>query len=90
MALENIFFQKEKMLRDYKELARDVGKTVELPVGNKILLLDQVITISEIESYPDLFSLDLSLSWKEGDKTVTLKRSGYIYDAHYLYKNPNG
>ena len=85
--LENILFKKERMLRDFKELSIDLGETVKMNVGNKIIHFDQRIKMSDIESYPDLFAIDLSLSWKEGAKEITLKQSGYIYDSSYNYKD---
>lgn len=87
--IENVLFIKEKMLRQYKELSLNLGEEKTLPVGNKTLSVDQKITISEIESYPDIFKIQLRLGWTEGERKIELTRENFIYDANYDYKNIN-
>ncbi len=87
--MENLMFQKERMLRDVSELSLNLGEKIDVPVGNKNIRFDQNIEISEIESYPDLFSIDVTLSWKEGDRKILLRQSGYLWDSTYAYKKSN-
>jgi len=83
--LDNRIAHIERTLQVYSALPFELPTQEEVAVGNKIVVFNQTMSIDAVEDFPDVFRLNLSLSWKEGARLITLSRSAYLSDFDPLY-----
>ena len=81
--LDNQFSTIERNLKVYKALPMSLNDSFKIPIGPKVIAYKQGMNIREVEDYPDVFSLTLSLSWSERKRQMTLERTGFISDLNY-------
>jgi len=67
-------------LRAYKVLPFQLDNTENMSVGKNRIMFEHNIKISPVESFLDIFQLDIELSWMEGEHQRRLSRSSYISD----------
>jgi len=70
----------ERHLRAYKSLPLDMAQEEYINVGSKQLTFSRDLKISDIEDFVEIFNVDLSISWQEGDRDMKISRSSYISD----------
>lgn len=78
--IENKISTIERVLRSQKTLPYDADNDETLTIGAKAVTFKEQLTLSTVDNFLDLFKLDLTLSWQEGEQTKTLSRSTYIID----------
>ena len=78
--LDNRISDIERMLRAYKALPIDLNQQESINVGGKFIEFKEAMEINEVEDFPNVFKIDLSLIWEEGNREVSLSRSAYISD----------
>jgi len=82
--IENRVSEIERMLRVYNILPFELDHVEHVDVGHRVIAFKQVMHIDEVEDFPDVFQLDLALTWQEGRKDIILSRSAYILDFNYI------
>lgn len=82
--IDNQISDIQRVLRAYKTLPVEMNITETAQVGGKEIEFRQIMDISAVEDYVDVFKLDISLLWNEGDKEIKFSRQAYISDFHYL------
>jgi prepilin-type N-terminal cleavage/methylation domain-containing protein len=78
--LDNRIQKLERVLRVYKTIPFDFENMDKVNVGEMNINFNPKMNIAQVEDYKDIFQLDLSLSWKEGQRPIRLTRSSYIMD----------
>ncbi len=76
--LDNRIEAVERHLRTFNAFPFDLEEKEAIDTGTKEMEFVRNMTLSEVEDYFDIFQLDLSLKWMEGEKEINLSRSAYI------------
>lgn len=85
--LDNRLAEIENMLRTYKSLPFELNHAETVDTGNgKIVQFKQTMNLKPVDDYVDVFQLDLTLTWQEGDEQKQLSRSSYITDFDYYHQ----
>lgn len=79
--LENRASEIERVLKVYNALPFDVNKKIDAVLGQDTVSAEERLHFRAFDEYPDLFELNISLSWKEGKKDMLLTRSSYLLDT---------
>lgn len=79
--MENRINEIERMLRVYNALPMQLGRSDDIDLGSKTVTFKEQMLFSEVEDFSDIFRLDFSVSWKDGNKEKKLTRSSYILDV---------
>ncbi len=84
--LDNRVSEIERRLRIEQTLPFDLNHPQIAKIGKREVTLKEEMNINTVEDYPDVFKLDLSLSWQQGQRSIKLSRSAYILDYAHLKK----
>ena len=77
--LDNKLVELEQSLRDLNDLSAAVGAyVIPLEVQNKKIDFECVVNVVPVEEYQFLYQVQVSLSWKERSRPVSLTRSCYL------------
>ena len=85
--LDNQIITIERRLRAYQVLPFDFNQVEHVDIGALTVDFVPKINVSAINDFVDVFQLDLTLEWKEGNKQLSLSRSAYISDFEHLIQN---
>lgn len=83
--LDNRIAYVERMLRAYKVLPMETDSAQKVDVGVKEVKFKSEMSISAVEEYVDIFRLDVSLQWQEGNKNLRMSRSAFISNFDPIY-----
>ena len=77
--LDNRVAQMERTLIAYNTLSLDeLALTETVRVGSKKIDFKQQVTIEEVKNFPELFELNVTVSWKENNRDIKLARACYL------------
>jgi type II secretory pathway component PulJ len=82
VVLDNRLIAIERSLRAYRTLPLDVQAEDEAVIGSKTVVFDQSLRINAVDDFLNLFSAEVSLSWREGQESRSLTGSRYISNFH--------
>jgi prepilin-type N-terminal cleavage/methylation domain-containing protein len=82
--LDNRICLIERMLRAYKTLPFDMNQDRSMSSDNNSLKYKPFVSYQAVEDFPDVFKMDVSVSWKEQNIDKHLSRSAYILDFNYF------
>jgi prepilin-type N-terminal cleavage/methylation domain-containing protein len=82
--LENRFARIQRLLSSANTLPVETDQEENISIGARILKVKKGTGIGQVDNFVDIFRLDLSVSWAEGQKKITLKRSGIVVDWDYI------
>ena len=88
--LDNQLAEMQRAYQSTKTLPMNFAPSESVEIGYKIIDFKPTKTITAIEDLPQLFQIDLSVSWAEkGNHIITLSRSAYMGDPKVVGKeNP--
>jgi len=78
--LDNRIAEIERHLRIYKALPFEVEKKETVDNGQQIIEFDQNLNIHQVDEFLDIFMVQLTVSWSEGKRNLSLMRSTIISD----------
>ncbi len=80
--LDDRLVRLERILRAYQVLPVDIEKTIKIDVADRPAEFQQRVQFQEVEDYADIFQTDLTLSWQEGEREISVSRAAYISDFY--------
>lgn len=78
IVLDNQVTSIERTLREFNALPFELDPTEQVNVGPKVIDYQKTFNIEQLPELPNVFSLDLTLSWEEKGRTIRLTRSAYL------------
>ena len=84
--LDNRISEIGRMLKIYKALPMELENIEKVDVRGKNIEFKQNIKINEVDEFVEIFEIDLSVNWQEGNRDVSASRSAYISDFEFLSK----
>ena len=84
--LDNRFAKVQRMLSGYHTLPVELDQEENIHIGARIFPVKKGTGIRQIGDFIDIFRLDLSVGWKEGQRNITLKRTFAVEDWSYVPK----
>ena len=82
--LDNDISAIERMLRTYQVLPLEPTANRQVDVGSHKVDFQQQLKISTVDDFIDLFQVDMSFQWEQGDRSYSLSRSAYISEIEFL------
>lgn len=82
VVLDNRLIAIEQSLRAYRTLPLDIQARDEVTIGSKTVSFDQSVRISAVDDFLNMFSVGISVSWREGRESRSLTGSRYISNFH--------
>jgi prepilin-type N-terminal cleavage/methylation domain-containing protein len=86
--LDNRVALLQRMLKVYKVLPFDMNVNRVIKIGRRTVDVDQKLSFSEVDNFIDLFDVEASLSWQEGQRTVTISRQTYLSEFSSAFDRP--
>lgn len=82
--LDNQIIEIERMLKIYKTLPLELQQPPPVNVGHRKIDFSQGLKISAVDDYVDVFQIDITLNWMEGQREKTLSRTAFITDTRVV------